>query len=147
MKKINFFKNNFLAKSNSFINPYSMSKFIKNPFKCFKNSTNTNKIKISNNFPTDEENLGNLIKELDGRLINNNKIPKNETKEEMDNYNTLTNYVVQKDDIINISNFQDEPILANIKMGQFIIINNSICAQCISIKNNLLTFLLANKTR
>lgn len=126
MNKILLFKNklNLIKKSSLAFNcRFSFSTFI-NPFtKDEKNKPNF--VKISNNMPNEEENLAALLNEM--KVAEQSKIK---------------NYIIQKNDILFISNLDEN---LNIKLGSFIEINDEFNAQCLSIKENVASFLLLNR--
>jgi hypothetical protein len=106
-------------------------------FSTFKPPHNFTNIKINNKnekFPTEDENIANLINEL--------MTPKSENES---NISTMQNYVIQKDDVVFISNFSNHKILSKIKLGEFIEIDGKFFAQCITIKENLLIFIQLQK--
>ncbi len=103
------------------INPFSNNEKSKSKFtKVSSQSTS--------NIPLEEENLVNLLSDLKTLQSNDNQ-----------------NYLVQKNEILFIAN-PDES-MKKVKLGQFIKINNTIKAQCFSIKENLYTFLSLNKQK
>jgi hypothetical protein len=99
--------------------------FIEDPTKP-KFSKNLNNLAL----PSEEENLTNLLKDL---------------RSSKDNSQIEKPKILQKDDIIFISNLDDS--FSEIKVGQIIQINNKSIAQCISIKDNLVTCILLNKEK
>jgi len=114
------------------------SKSLKN-FSTFKPSHTFTNMKSNLNkgkFPKEEENIANLIKEM--------MTQKSENQSTVSN---LENYIIQKDDIVFISNFSKDKILSNVKLGQFLVFNEIFIAQCIAIKENLLIFIQLNKNK
>ena len=113
------------------------TKFINRFYSTFKPSHNYTHIKTINSndkFPSEEENIGNLLNELSN--------PKKDVKM---NTSIYENYLIQKDNVIFISNFSNNQTLIDIKLGQFIVINLKCIAQCTAIKENLLIFTQLNK--
>ena len=114
-------------------------KYINRFYSTFKPPHNFTHIKINNSnekFPNEEENLGNLLKELSNPIKDTNM-----------NISAYENYLIQKDNVIFISNFSNNHTLVNMKLGQFIIINLNCIAQCTAIKENLLIFIQLNKQK
>ena len=88
---------------------------------------------INMKFPTEEENLSNLLKEM------------NQDKNDITNknLNNVINYI-QKGNILFISDFNENSKINKLKLGQFILINKKIQAQCVSIREKMVTFLMIN---
>ena len=110
-------------------NYYSFSTKTELFFNDEKNKSKFNKMSSRDNtanIPTEEENMANLLNEM-------------KSIETSQNHNVL----IQKNDILFFSNLDDN--FKKFKLGQFIIINETLHAQCISIKDNLATFLLVNQ--
>lgn len=108
-------------------------------FSTFKPTHNFTNVKISNKidkFANDEENIANLINEMTNT--------KNNSESNLSNYK---NYLIQKDDVIFISNYSHNNILSDIKLGQFLVFDKKYHAQCIAIKENLLIFILLNRQK
>jgi hypothetical protein len=119
-------------------NFFKKSKSLKN-FSTFKPPHTFTNIKANLNkekFPNEEENIANLINEFMSQKSENQSMISN-----------LENYVIQKDDVVFISNFSKDKILSNIKLGQFLVFNEIFLAQCIAIKENLLIFIQLNKNK
>jgi hypothetical protein len=87
--------------------------------------SNIKNIKIRNELPLEEENLDTLLKEMN-KINSNNIISK------------------QKDNIVFVSGYSDIKEIFN---GGYFIINNRHLSQCVSIKENLITFLLFDKVK
>jgi hypothetical protein len=121
--KLNLIKNNNLS-SKIFYSKFAFSSFI-NPF-TKEEKSKSNFLKISNNVPNEEENMAALLNEM--KVAEQSKI---------------INYIIQKNDILFISNLDEN--LQKIKLGSFIEINNEFNAQCLSIKENVASFLLLNR--
>jgi hypothetical protein len=137
MMKINFLSSNIKnLKLFHFrtISKYCFSSSNKNDF--FHLMEDPTKPKFSKNLnknpehPSEEENLTNLIKDLRS-FKDSNHIEKPK--------------IIQKDDIIFISNLDEQ--FKSLKLGEIIQINNKSLAQCISLKENLVTCILLNRDK
>jgi hypothetical protein len=112
----------FISKHfSSDINPFSNNEKSKSKFTKVSNQT-------LSNLPLEEENLANLLSDM-------------KTLESK----AYQNHLVQKNEILFFAN-PDES-MREVKLGQFIRINNTTLAQCFSIKDNLYTFLALNKQK
>ena len=87
--------------------------------------TNIKNIKIRNELPLEEENLDVLLKEMNNINLNNLIFK-------------------QKENVIFVSGHID---LKNIIYGDYYLINKIHLSQCVSIKENLITFILFEKIR
>jgi hypothetical protein len=89
----------------------------------FTTMVKNSKILIRNELPTEEESLDILLKEM----------RKTDSKQIISK---------QKDDIIFISGEEQ-----NYQSGQFYMLNDKYLSQCVSIKENLMTFLLLERIK
>jgi hypothetical protein len=123
---MNYFKTQILIKNTYF----NFKKLLNIGLNCFstRNSTTPpvlNKfVKIDKNLPTEEENLDLLLNEMRSEKI--------ETASNL-------NYI-QKGGVV----FLSSDLVNKIKLGEFLKINKNIFAQCVSIKENLITLFIIN---
>ncbi len=89
----------------------------------FTKTIRNSKMIMKNELPTEEESIDILLKEMN----------KNDSKQIISK---------QKDDVVFISGEQNNYI-----SGQFYMINNKHLSQCVSIKENLITFLLLERIK
>jgi hypothetical protein len=88
------------------------------------------KIVTDNGFPSEEESLASLINELAERR---------EVSEVIN--------VFQRDEIVFVSNFKQNELLSSIGLGQFVRLNRVVNAQCVGVKENLITFMVNKRVQ
>jgi hypothetical protein len=112
---------NIPKKLSSSSNPFSNDDKSKSKFTKVSSGQNSN-------IPLEEENLANLLNEMTLQKSTDNQ-----------------NLIVQKNEILFIA--KPDEMMKKVKLGQFIKLNETCLAQCISIKDSLLTFLALNKQK
>ena len=110
------------------------SKYFKNFSKIAKKRTENSK---QNDFPSIEEDVSNLLRELE--LNTFNEINENLEKE------NLNDFINQKNEVIFINNKLKQ--LENIKISDSIIINKKHLAKCLSINEKISTFVLFERLK
>jgi hypothetical protein len=103
-------------------NLYQTSRYL------FTSGGKINKFKLTNELPKEEENLEILLRDMN---IDSNRS------------GVLNSMMNQKDDIVHIS----KDAIGSAKLGQYMIFNNKHIAQCVSIKDNLVTLMLLNRVK
>jgi hypothetical protein len=112
---------NIPKKLSSSSNPFSNDDKSKSKFTKVSSGQNSN-------IPLEEENLANLLNEMTLQKSTDNQ-----------------NLIVQKNEILFIA--KPDEMMKKVKLGQFIKLNETCLAQCISIKDSLFTFLALNKQK
>jgi hypothetical protein len=120
---------NFMISHNYIKDLFKMfiGKLLKTKYLHWSSRYLSTRIKLNGGFPKEEENLDILLREM-----NNAMKP-----------NSLNGMINQKDDIVHIN----ANAYSTARLGEYIIFNNKYVAQCVAIKENLITLMLLDRIK